>query len=161
MTTTTIAQPGLEWNNEISWYDPDPHWTIEPDVTIIGQVVQRELSLPEDAQYEIELYVEGSPNKVYTVKCNTKDGINKTFIMRVCLPTHPRFKTLSESATIDFVRENTNILLPKVIKYDWSFENELGFEWIIQDLVPGKTLEETWHQTSWLHKELLVRKVIT
>lgn len=47
MATTTIAQPGLEWNNEISWYDPDPRWTIEPDVTIISQVVQRELSLPK------------------------------------------------------------------------------------------------------------------
>lgn len=81
--------------------------------------------------------------------------------MRVCLPTHPRSKTLSKPATIDFVREYTNILLPKAIKYDCNFNNDLVFEWIIQDLVPGKTLEETWHQTRWLHKELLVRKVIT
>ncbi|KAF2240508.1 kinase-like protein [Trematosphaeria pertusa] len=156
-STTTITQPGLQWDYEELFFGPQPKWTVEPNIDVIRSIVKCELALAEDAQCEVKFLAEGSINKVYTVKCADE----KTYIMRVALPVHPRLRTLSEIATIEFIRENADIPLPEVIQHDASFTNELGFEWMIMNLVPGASLETQWHKISWLKKELLVRKVIT
>ena len=53
--------------------------------------------------------------------------------MRASLPVDHRFKTLVEAATLDLVRMYTSIPVPKVIAFDASNTNELGFEWILMD----------------------------
>jgi hypothetical protein len=152
----SIAQPGLEWNYDDELFGPEPTWTSEPDVDIIRKIVQRELNIPENAQCDVEFLAEGSFNKVYKIKCSDDEA----YIMRVTLPVHPGFKTQCEVATIQFVNKHTDIPIAKVLKHDSSFDNDLGFEWMIQDFVPGETLETAWQNASMEKKEVLVRKVV-
>ena len=58
-------------------------------------------------------------------------------VMRVALPVDPHRKTASEVATLQFVREQTDIPILKVIAHDASNENALGFEWLLLHLVHG------------------------
>jgi Ser/Thr protein kinase RdoA (MazF antagonist) len=154
--TNVFPQPGLEWYYEEELFGPEPIWTVAPDMDILRKIVQRELNIPEDAQCNVEFLAEGSLNKVYKVQCSN----DKTYVMRVTLPVHPRFKTQCEVATIDFVSQHTDLPIAKVLKHDASFNNELGFEWMIQEYVPGESLEKAWQKTSMEQKEVLVRKIV-
>ncbi|KAF1953356.1 kinase-like protein [Byssothecium circinans] len=153
-----MEQPGLEWDYDEVFFGPQPTWTVEPDKQVIRQIIKRELAIPDDTECEVAFLAEGSINKVYTIKWADENGM--TCIMRVALPVHPHMRTFSEIATIELVRELTEIPLPRVLKYDARFDNELGFEWMIMDLVPGETLEGRWHQVSWEKKEELVCQTV-
>ena len=56
-----------------------------------------------------------------------------THIMRVAIPVEPFFKTESEVATMDYVRKHTSLPVPRVLAYDSSTSNQVGFEWIVMD----------------------------
>jgi hypothetical protein len=71
-------------------------------------------------------------------------GALESFIMRVSLPVDPYFKTASEVATLQFVRKNTSIPIPRAITFDSSADNELGFEWILMTKLPGVPLKSLW-----------------
>jgi aminoglycoside phosphotransferase (APT) family kinase protein len=58
------------------------------------------------------------------------------------LPVTPKVKTLSEVATLAYVREKTSIPVPKVVAYDADLTNELGFEYIRMERVDGHPLRE-------------------
>jgi hypothetical protein len=146
---------GLKWKANI-WGDLNPEWVVEPDTNVITKIAHRELNIPDDAVCEIKFLGEGAFNKVYTIQC---DGYID-HVIRVSLPVEPHFKTMSEAATITYVRHHTEIPAPKVSASDLSNKNELGFEWMIQDFVPGRMLADAWRDMSWLKKELVVRKVI-
>jgi hypothetical protein len=138
------------------WGDLAPSWTIEPKIDIITKIARHELCVLDDTVCEVKFLTEGAFNKVYTIRC----GDDIKHVMRVSLPVQPRFKTMSDTATIEYVRYHTNIPAPKVWKSDASNDNELGFEWAIQDFVPGQSLTDAWPHISWLKKELLVRQVV-
>jgi hypothetical protein len=82
------------------------------------------------------------------------------YVIRVSLPVHPCFKTMNEVATIEYLRDHTNIPAPKLHGSQPFNTTDLGFEWMIQDFVPGCKLQDAWPGMSWLKKELLVRKLI-
>lgn len=132
-------QHGLSWG-ENPWGTLEPTWTIEPDISVIRKIAQHALNIPRDVQCAISLLASGAFNKVYTISVA---GLILA-VMRVSLPVDPVFKTLSEVATISYIREHTSIPAPEVIAYDASNENELGFEWMIQAYVPGQSLEDAW-----------------
>lgn len=79
--------------------------------------------------------------------------------MRITLPVQPRLKTMSDHATIEYVCHHTDIPAPRALHYNALRDDELDFEWMFQDRVPGTSLKEAWHKMRWLEKELLVRKV--
>ena len=122
-------------------FGPMPTWTVEPGEDVILKIARRELALPVDAHCDIEFVAEGSFNRIYKVKY-TIDGNDTVFVMRVTLPVHPRSKTLCEVATIEFLGQHTDIPLAKILKHEATFDNELGFEWMIQDFRPGESLED-------------------
>ncbi|KFY04524.1 hypothetical protein O988_00714 [Pseudogymnoascus sp. VKM F-3808] len=81
-------------------------------------------------------------------------------ILRINLPLEPRFKTLSEVATIEWMRANTNIPVPKVVHYDASNNNPIGFEYILMTKLPGKPLtDEVWKSISFPAKEELIKRL--
>lgn len=47
-------------------------------------------------------------------------------LMRVSLPVDPQNKTMSEVSTIELVRRNTDIPVPKIFVFDANNQNELG-----------------------------------
>ncbi|KFY40006.1 hypothetical protein V495_05645 [Pseudogymnoascus sp. VKM F-4514 (FW-929)] len=95
--------------------------------------------------------------RVYNV--STGD-IGPDLILRINLPLEPRHKTLSEVATIEWVHKNTNIPVPKIIHYDASNHNPIGFEYILMTKLPGKPLtDEVWKSISFPAKEELIKRL--
>ncbi|KAF1840891.1 kinase-like protein [Cucurbitaria berberidis CBS 394.84] len=161
MSATIDPRAGLAWAYEDGPLgelgELLPTWTVEPDIEVITDIVRRKLNIPEVFPCVVELLAQGAFNKVYTVQC----GGNSNVIVRVTLPVQPHLKTLSERATIEYVRHHTDIPIPQVLEYNAIRDDELGFEWMIMDRVEGTKVTEQWKHMSWLKKELLVRKVIT
>jgi len=66
--------------------------------------------------------------------------------MRVAIPVEPFFKTESEVATMEYIREHSSIPIPQVVAYSPSASNPLGFEWILMEMIEGVTLGRVWDQ---------------
>lgn len=143
-------QPGLAWKSSLFGFEPC--WTLEPRIDIIKDIACKVLD--ESHRCTVEFYAQGAFNKLYLIRCNKGE-----FMMRVSLPVDPRYKTLSEVATLDFVRQNTDIPVPKVFAFNAQNDNELGFEWILMERMPGKPLSERWRTMSFMAKEKLVKRL--
>lgn len=146
---------GLEWK-ENGIHGPEPCWTVEPSVEIIASLAHQHLELSDDeiAQTSVEFRFGGAFNKLYAIECP-----RGSFFLRVTLPVDPRFKTLSETATIGLVGSQTSVPVPRIIASNASAENDLKFEWILMDRVPGVPLEDVWPLLSWEVKVALVKEV--
>lgn len=147
---------GLTWAPEGFFEEMQPQWKFEPSIDAITTIARRELAIGENSKYTVEFLAKGTSNKVYVIHCEDKND----YIMRVSLPVQPRLKTLSEHATSKYIRQNTSLPVPQVIASDARNNNELRFEWMITQRIPGDNLREQWRHMSWMKKELLVRKVI-
>lgn len=149
-----VAQVGLEWVLTIC--GSEPRWTVEPSVETVAKLAHHHLGLSETdlAKTTISYRGQGALNKLYTILCP-----RGSFMMRVSLPVDPRFKTLSETATVELVRSSTSIPVPQIIAFDASSDNELGFEWVLMEQMPGNPLEEVWGSMSWTAKSVLVEQV--
>ncbi|OCL05926.1 hypothetical protein AOQ84DRAFT_399299 [Glonium stellatum] len=138
-----ISQPGLKWRDDV-FFGPQPYWTVEPCLKTIERLARRHLNVIEGHPCEVAYFNNGAFNKVYTIVTQ-----RESFMMRVSLPVDLHFKVLSEVATINFI-----------IAYDVSYENELGFEWVLTELIPGKRLDEQWTSMSWEAKEILIKQLV-
>ncbi|KAF8473663.1 phosphotransferase enzyme family-domain-containing protein [Russula ochroleuca] len=138
-------QHGLEWKYEL--FDVIPSWTVEPDMAVAKAIAIRHLPVTPSS-YEITFFSAGAFNKLFLLQPLGNSGANpESFILRVILPVDPYFKTASEVATLQFVRKNTPIPVPRVIAFDSSADNELGFEWILMTKLPGVTLKSLWESS--------------
>jgi aminoglycoside phosphotransferase (APT) family kinase protein len=160
MTTTaeimTIdPQAGLTWEQPM-FCGSVPAWAVDPDTQAVVKVARCALNITDEAECVVEFLAEGTFNKVYVIQCGTFNS----YVLRVGLPVHPRLKSMSEQATIQYVRHHTNVLAPQVLSADSSNNNELGFEWMVMERVMGDELGNRWLSLSWLKKELLVRNVV-
>ncbi|KAK7745384.1 hypothetical protein SLS53_002880 [Cytospora paraplurivora] len=72
--------------------------------------------------------------------------------MRVSLPVHPHLKTRGEVATLQWVRDNTDVPVPKVIAFQDNNQNEIGFEWVLMELMPGSSAYRRWRTMSMEQK---------
>ncbi len=141
-------QHGLEWKYEL--FDVIPSWTVEPDMAVAKAIAVRHLAVTPSS-YEIKLFSTGAFNKLFLLHpLDDTDGTFESFIMRVSLPVDPYFKTASEVATLKFVRKNTTIPVPRVIAFDSSANNELGFEWILMTKLPGVALTSLWESPEFV-----------
>jgi hypothetical protein len=167
------AQDGLEWVQTLS--GPEPRWTREPQITAIAQVVSRTLGSEPPEAYDVRFLAQGALNKLYTVRRTdmgteagfsnghpidggTDDGVGE-FVMRLSLPVDPHRKTLSEVATLEYVRAHTDVPVPRVIAFDATRDNDVGLEWILMERLPGRPLEESWRTMTWEAKEAVVMRV--
>ncbi|KAJ5164576.1 uncharacterized protein N7500_006406 [Penicillium coprophilum] len=141
---------GLTWVEE-TIFGSEPRWTVEPDTGSIKQTVQ---SLRPSSTVEATFLAQGAFNKIYNVNID-----NEPFIMRVTLPVDPRHKVISEVATMDFVRHTTSLPIPRIITYQPSRNNLIGFEWMLMTKLPGKPFSELCHSLSFDAKARLVREL--
>ncbi|KAJ5158861.1 Aminoglycoside phosphotransferase [Penicillium coprophilum] len=139
---------GLAW--EQGTFGLEPRWTLEPEIGAIKQTVQ---SLQPSSTVEVTFLTQGGFNKIYNVSID-----DEMFIMRVALPVDPRYKLISEVATMDWVRRITNLPIPRVITYQSSRENRIGFEWMLMTKMPGKPFGDIWPSLSFAVKSRLVRE---
>ncbi|KAK3354074.1 hypothetical protein B0T25DRAFT_545940 [Lasiosphaeria hispida] len=82
-------------------------------------------------------------------------------IMRVSLPVYPHRKTRAEVATLRWVCENTTIPVPKVFGFHDSNDNEVGFEWILVELMPGTSAHGRWRTMSMEQKVAFANQIAT
>ena len=128
----------------------------EPDLEAVKQLF-KSLGVT-DGEIDITLIeTQQEYGRVYEVSMTENEA---PLILRINLPVEPRFKTLSEVATMEWVQENTNIPVPKVIHYDASKANPIGFEYILMTTLPGKPLSEVeWKTISFPAKEALFKRI--
>jgi len=145
-------QDGLEW--VAGTFGLEPCWTAEPDIAKIELLVRKHFKLEQNACCQVNLYAQGAFNKLYKIETDTRSSL-----MRVTLPVDPSNKTNSEVATIIFIHQNTDIPVPQIFGFDDSSENELDFEWILMEMLPGETLRTRWRKLSKDAKRDLVKQV--
>ncbi|CAM1508008.1 Fc.00g048560.m01.CDS01 [Cosmosporella sp. VM-42] len=141
---------GLGWEPDAFGFEPI--WTVQPNEEAIKWTTQEALHWKGNCT--IQFFDANAFNKFYVVKCAQKEVLTC-----VSLPVDPQWKTLSEVATLRFVRENTGISVPDVYSYSANRSNRIGFEYIIMTRMPGKPLEDVWLSSGALHKEKLVRQL--
>jgi aminoglycoside phosphotransferase (APT) family kinase protein len=160
--TAKDDRAGLTWPEGFS-DEIRTKWATEPDILTITAIVQQALHIGdrgelsvEFLELSVELLAKGTFSKLYAIDCARNVG----YIMRITLPVVPLRKNLSELATIKYVRQNTDIPVPRVVARSKRSRNTLGFEWTIMERIPGDKLCEQWRRMSWEKKEELVRKVV-
>lgn len=144
------GQHVLEWAQ--TTFGLEPRWTIDPKVSDIEAVINMTFKMPQDCK--VVFIAQGAFNKLYRVQYG-----KESLAMRISLPVDPSSKTESEVATLHFMRENGNIPVPKVIAFNSSSSDPIGFEWILMDFMPGMPLEEGWRSISWSAKEAIVEQL--
>ncbi|KAK1623475.1 kinase-like domain-containing protein [Colletotrichum phormii] len=102
----------------------------------------------------IEFLADGTFNKLYVV-----ESAGQEVVVRVTLPIEPRLKTLSEIATLAWVRQKTSLPVPGILAYIADRANPIGFEWIIMNKIPGEPLADVWKEIPYSAKEHLVRRL--
>ncbi|KPM44960.1 hypothetical protein AK830_g1625 [Neonectria ditissima] len=141
---------GLKWIRNL--WGSEPRWTVEPDENAVKITAQSRLGL--SGSCEISFLGQGAFNRLYIIK-----DADREVVARVTLPVDPACKTLSEVATIAWVRDNTSLPVPKILAYDATRINPIGFEWIAMTKVPGKPLADAWQDMAFSEKEQLVRQL--
>ncbi len=81
-------------------------------------------------------------------------------MIRVILPVDPKWKkTLSEVATLKWVRMMTQLPIPEVLAYGADRDNPIGFEWIIMEKMHGNPLADVWQKINFQAKAILACKL--
>ena len=83
-----------------------------------------------NAYLSIEFLTLGSLNRVYTALTPWR-----TYVLKVPLPVDHHFKTESDVATTELVRDFTIIPVSILYTRDSCVDNDLGLEWILMDKV--------------------------
>lgn len=140
----------MEWIS--GTFQTEPRWKKEPDICTISQIARKHLGHDEHVPIDVAFFAQGAFNKLYNIS-----AAGSECPMRVSLPVDPHYKIESEVATINFVRKETNMPVPRIIAFDSNNQNQLGFEWILMEKMPGATLRKRWRKMSWEAKKDIVK----
>ena len=134
---------------------------MDPDVSIIELISRNFLQIPAQHNLTATFLAEGAFNKVYTLATSDGDGVESQlpYVFRVALPVEPFYKTASEAGTISYIRAHTFAPVPRVIARSSTSDNELSFEWILMEKIPGVSLESVWRGMDMEAKERETRVI--
>ncbi|KZL85782.1 kinase-like protein [Colletotrichum incanum] len=126
----------------------EARWTVEPDTIVVMETVKSTLNIRTACS--IEFLAKGAFNKLYVVKYAENE-----VVARITLPVDPKWKTLSEVATLKWVHQNTSLPVSEVLGFNADRTNPVGFGWIIMTKVPGRPWADAWQGISFAAKEQL------
>lgn len=86
------------------------------------------------------------------------DG-SASLILRVSGKHLPRIKTINEVSVMRWVRENTTIPVPAVVRFDASEENILGHEFTLLEFTSGRPLFRVWNQLDATTKHSVISQI--
>ena len=152
MNHSDECRDGLEWDDE--GFDLVPRWARQPQLDAVTQVCRRVLKVAPEDHCVVTFHAEGAFNKLYLV-----DSSRGKSLLRVSLPVDPGHKTRGEATTLRWIRRNTEVPVPGVIAFDNSRDNEIGFEWILMELMPGVPALSRWRKMSMAGKVSLVEQI--
>jgi hypothetical protein len=124
-------------------------------IEAIEKVCRQQLSIPPDETCEVAFHASGLFNKLYTIK----RANNASLIMRVTLPVYPHRKTCAEVATLRWVRDNTSVPVSEIFAFDDTNNNEIGFEWILMELMHGTPAHRSWWEMSMEQKVAFTKQI--
>ncbi|KAI0490145.1 kinase-like protein [Xylaria cf. heliscus] len=150
--TSRDSQDGLEWEHKL--FDTVPRWTREPSIPAIESICRKQLHISSGDPCSITFYAAGAFNKLYRVDC-----ADQSLLMRITLPVHPHYKTRGEVATLNWMRHNTTAPVPKIVAFDDSNNNEIGFEWIMMELMSGCPAHRRWRTMSMEQKVAITNRI--
>lgn len=143
---------GLEWDD--TGFDSSPVWAREPVLDAIAKVCREKLQVKDSKNCEVSFYAAGGFNKLYLARTSQRE-----VLMRVSLPVYPHHKTRGEVTTLRFLHHTTDIPVPEVIAYDDTGKNEIGFEYILMERLPGVSAYKKWRTLSMFQKVALVQRM--
>ncbi|THU96220.1 hypothetical protein K435DRAFT_630911, partial [Dendrothele bispora CBS 962.96] len=114
----------------------------EVDRKLLKDVVFEKMGVPV---IRILFLSSGTFHKAYLITLADKAQI----VARVARRFMPRLKTESEVATMQYLREHTNIPVPTVFYYDSNPYNRLGGEYILMSKARGVPLSKVYHSMSY------------
>ncbi|KAF0324535.1 hypothetical protein GQ607_008239 [Colletotrichum asianum] len=144
---------GLVWEHDAIW-GPSPEWAREPSLEAIQKVCRRHLNIDENSRCDVSPYGKWGGKKTYHVQSNDSKAI-----MRVFLPLDPGYQTRGEVATMRWIKLRTSIPVPEVFAFDDTSDNEIGFEWMLMEFVPGIRAHKRWRKMPMAQKEAIAEKM--
>ena len=146
----------VQWVKDCLGRRTEPAWNREPSLPLLELITREHLYIPAGTPCTISPFARGAFNRLYDVHAS-----ERACLIRVTLPVEPQLKTLSEVATIEFVRTHASELVPRVLAYDADARSGgLGFEWMIMEKIPGSVLEGQWEGMGWGAKVSLVKTIV-
>lgn len=97
----------------------EPRWTIELDKDAIKEAAKAALHLPDHCS--VYFPAKGALNKLYII---TSAG--NEVVISVTLPVYPKWKTLGEVTTLQWVTQNTSLPVPRVLAYNTDRSSPVG-----------------------------------
>jgi aminoglycoside phosphotransferase (APT) family kinase protein len=90
------------------------------------------------------------------------DGTCLILRVSITIPSRhlPHFKTASEVATMNYVRQHTSIPVPRVLAWYSHLENPVGNEYILMTAIEGSSLLETLSSMSLADKTAVLDQII-
>ncbi|KAJ4012476.1 hypothetical protein NW752_008172 [Fusarium irregulare] len=146
------ARPDLLWNTRP--FNQGPLWEYEPVLEGVAALCREKLNVRPD-ECDVSFLGEGCNNKVYLVQINGE----KKYVMRMSLAVDPKYKTAGEVSTIEWLQLHTNVPVPKVISFDDSNKNSIGFEWIPMEYMPEQSAFYRWRKMSMDEKITVTKDV--
>ncbi|KAF8799492.1 hypothetical protein BYT27DRAFT_7120349 [Phlegmacium glaucopus] len=143
-----LRRPLLQWDWEIEHADRKKErkadaalhgaTPFEVDRRVLKDVVREKMGVDVG---RITFLSAGTFHKAYLV--TLVDHVE--LVARVARRFMPRMKTESEVATINYLRQKTNVPVPTIYHYDSNPYNRLGGEWILMSKAPGIPLSQVYH----------------
>lgn len=158
-----------QWVKEPEEITSTPTRTREPCLHAIEKVVRNSaIQLCDTDKCTVAFHAAGAFNRVYLVRFQRQSPDQKndnpweTLVMRVSLPVNPGQKTHGERVTLQWLNmvPNLPIRVPKVYDWDETNNNDIGFEWILMEFMPGKTLQQRWRRMTMRQKSDLVKRLV-
>ncbi|KAI1770875.1 hypothetical protein F4818DRAFT_224560 [Hypoxylon cercidicola] len=100
-----------------------------------------------------------SDDSLHTAPKSTLPPLPNQVVLRLALPILPEIKILSEVATMRYVKHRTSIPVPQVYMYNASAANDLEFEWILMEYMPGQRFGDVEPSLSDDARKLFARKI--
>jgi hypothetical protein len=142
------------------WNEPQKlqQHTLRFDVKALKHVVAKTAGLEgQSGRVEVKKLAEGASNKVMTATVG-----RRRFIVKVPDPLVPRrLITASEVATLEFLRAELDLPVPKVLAWSDCNDNTVGCEYMILEEAVGADLKNTWPRLGVKQRMGVVDQIIT
>ncbi|RMZ78597.1 hypothetical protein DV738_g3734, partial [Chaetothyriales sp. CBS 135597] len=142
------------------WNEPQKvqQHTLRFDVKALKHVVAKTAGLEGQSQrVKVKKLAEGASNKVMTATVG-----QRRFIVKMPDPLVPRrLITASEVATLEFLRTELDLPVPRVLAWSDSDDNAVGREYIILEEARGVDLKTAWPSLDIRQRMDLVEQIVT
>jgi hypothetical protein len=128
------------------------------DVKALKHVVAKTAGLEgQSSGVHLEKLAEGASNRVIAATIR-----RQRFIVRIPDPVVPRrLVTASEVATLEFLRAELGLPVPKVLAWNDSDDNAVGCEYMVMKEAAGQDLKSAWPSLGLNQRTAVVDQVIT